>query len=159
MKVLIVLFGIVLGISVMSFFYVGKFRASYKKAVVEIGTKRFSVDVAETMGARAKGLSGREKLDKDEGIFFIFGNPGKYGFWMKDMKFPIDIIWIKENKIVGFEENISPQIGVSEFNLKLYYPPEPIKYVLEVKAGTVSEIGFKIGDEIRYNEINGKDSN
>jgi len=143
----------------MSFFYVGRFFASYKKATIEIGTKRFSVDVAETMGARAKGLSGREKLDKDEGMFFIFGSPGKYGFWMKDMKFPIDIIWIKENKIVGFEENIDPQIGVSKFNLKMYYPPEPVQNVLEVNAGTVSEMGFKIGDEIRYNEINGKDSN
>ncbi len=159
MKTLAVLFGIILGISAMSFFYVGKFRASYKKATIEIGAKRFSVDVAETMGSRAKGLSGREKLDKDEGMFFIFGSPGKYGFWIKDMKIPIDIIWIKENKIIGFEENISPQIGASEFNLKMYYPPESVKYVLEVKVGTVSEMGFKIGDEIRYNEINGKDSN
>lgn len=151
-KIYIVLFGVVLGMSFIGYFYAVKFLVSYKKATVEINDKSFKVDVAETMGARAKGLSGREKLDKDEGMFFIFGTAGNYGFWMKDMKFPIDIIWIKNDRVVGITPNVRPQAGASDFGLKLYYPPEPVKHVLEVNAGTAAAMGFKIGDEVRYNK-------
>ncbi len=136
--------------SLIGYFYVANFLATYKKATVEINDKSFKVDVAETMGARAKGLSGREKLDDDEGMFFIFGAAGNYGFWMKNMKFPIDILWIKDNRIAGITSDVQPQAGVSDFSLKIYYPPESVKHVLEVNAGVAEKLGFKIGDLVRF---------
>ncbi len=161
-KSFIILFVAVFAIGLAVFLYFGRSLNAHKKATIEINGKTFAVDVAKTFVQRAKGLSGREKLEDKEGMFFIFGAPGKYGFWMKDMKIPIDIIWIKENKIAGFEERVdpphksmggvNPQIGASDFSLKTYYPPEPVQYVLEVKAGAVQAEGFKIGDEVRYNE-------
>ena len=59
-----------------------------------------SVEVADTQASRELGLSGREKMGDDEGILFVFDTPGRYGFWMKDMQFPLDIIWINQNGVV-----------------------------------------------------------
>ena len=64
------------------------------------------------------------------------------------MKFPIDIIWIHENKIVGFEENIDPQIGANSAELKVYYPGTPVERVLELSAGRAKILGAKIGDNV-----------
>lgn len=124
-------------------------QTNLSKATVRMGGEEFKVDVAENMLTREKGLSGREPLKDNEGMFFIFGYSAKHSFWMKDMKFPIDIIWIADNKIMGFEENVPPPSGNS-FNLQTYSPAVPVNTVLEVRAGTVSRLGVKEGDMIEF---------
>jgi uncharacterized membrane protein (UPF0127 family) len=124
-----------------------------QKAQIQISGQKFNVEIANNPITRARGLSGRESLGENQGMLFIFDSPGNHGFWMKDMKFAIDIIWIKNNKIIGFEENVGPQIGAKEWELKIYYPPEPVDKVLEIPAGGVQKYGFKIGHEISIFEI------
>ena len=136
---------------VLGVFYFNFIKPRDVKNEVIINGHSIFVEVVDRPDLRAKGLSGRERLNENEGMLFVFEALGDYGFWMKEMKFPIDIIWIREDKIVGFEENINPQIGAEEKDLKIYYPPEPINRVLEVSAGTVDKFGFKIGDSISYN--------
>ncbi|MBI3589726.1 MAG: DUF192 domain-containing protein [Candidatus Liptonbacteria bacterium] len=119
---------------------------------IKIGDQVFKVEVAEDMMARARGLSGREKLDENQGMLFIFNYPGDYGFWMKDMKFGLDLVWIKENRVVGFAENVQPEPGKTVFGLTTYHPPEAVDKVLEVNAGTVGKYGFKIGDRVEFND-------
>jgi uncharacterized membrane protein (UPF0127 family) len=116
--------------------------------------KNFKVDVADTMMKQARGLSGRESLGEDEGMFFIFHATGTHGFWMKDMKIPIDIIWILNDHVVGVEENVQPESEKSMFSLTRYYPPEPVNRVLEVPAGTVQKYGFKAVDAVEYFPVN-----
>ena len=70
---------------------------------------------------------------------------------MKDMKFPIDIVWINGNKIVGFSEDVRPQPDSSIFGLKSYYPPEAVDRVLEVGAGIVQKYGIQVGDSVSLN--------
>ena len=70
-------------------------------SIVNIVGKTLQVDLALTDEEKARGLSGRESLDEDEGMLFVFDVPGNYGFWMKDMNFAIDIIWLNE-KITPF---------------------------------------------------------
>ena len=65
-----------------------------KKHTIIIGEKDILVEVADTVAKRTKGLSGKETLPENEGLFFIFKEIGKHPFWMKDMRFPVDIIWI-----------------------------------------------------------------
>lgn len=134
---------------------------------VKIGENIFKTEVAETMGQKAKGLSYRDSLDKDGAMYFDFSAPlsgtgslpagrqGAFGggesairgFWMMGMRFPIDIIWIKNNVVVGIEKNaLAPMPGTPESALKLYYPPEAVDKVLEINAGLSDELGIKVGD-------------
>ena len=121
-----------------------------KRQTVSINGKNFEVEIADTMATRAQGLSGRDGLGEDKGMLFIFGKPGMNGFWMKDMKFPLDMIWINGDKILGFSENVQPEPAKSIFSLKVYYPPSPADKVLEVNAGTVATYGFKAGDQVKF---------
>lgn len=138
---------------------------------VKVGENVFKAEVAETMAQKAKGLSYRDSLDKNSAMFFDFGQEGEQVFWMMGMRFPIDIIWIKNNVVVGIEKNApAPAAGTPENALKRYYSPEavdPIKSrpaggsatatsgrpvsngvdkVLEINAGLSDELGIKIGD-------------
>jgi len=107
----------------------------------------FAVDIANTEKLREKGLSHRETLNKDSGMIFIFDEPVISRFWMKDMNFPIDIIWVDTDlKISGIEKNISP-----ETYPEIFSPKSPSQYVLEIKGGRSEEVGIKVGDPLIIN--------
>ncbi len=122
----------------------GKNGATGKTVEIRIGRAAFRAEIADTLYKRTKGLSGREALDKNRGMFFVFDSPGIYGFWMRNMKFPIDIIWIKSGEVIGFVERAEP----ASQNASVYYPPEAVDNVLEVFAGAVGEFNIKIGDKV-----------
>lgn len=115
---------------------------------LSLAGQTFRVELAETIGERALGLSGRDGLAEHEGMFFFFDSPGDYGFWMHDMKFSIDIIWIRGNTVVGFAENAAPEFGKKDWELTIYYPPEEVDKVLELSAGSVQKFGIKVGDAV-----------
>jgi uncharacterized membrane protein (UPF0127 family) len=144
---LIVFFAAVAFTFVYVFISVSKNTAP-RKSEISIGSKSFSVDVASDAATRAQGLSGRESLGDGEGMYFIFDKPENYGFWMKDMKFAIDIIWIRGNKVVGIDENVEPEPGKPLSDLKIYYPPQEIDRVLEVNAGTAEKYNLTAGDTV-----------
>ena len=92
------------------------------------------MEIANTDAERTQGLSGRASLPAGTGLLFVFESPGKYGFWMKDMNFPIDIVWLGDGMLpVGIEKNVSP-----DSYPQVFYPPVPVRYVLEVNAGESS---------------------
>ncbi len=116
---------------------------------VKIKDKVIWVDLAQTSEEKAKGLGGRAELADDEGMLFIFSNKDLPVFWMKDMNFPIDIIWLDGNNVVDITENIpAPEKGQKD--LPLYQPSQKVDYVLEVKSGFVQENNIRIGDEVIY---------
>lgn len=123
--------------------------ASNVMRALTVGGHEFAVEVRDTALGRAEGLSGRELLAEDTGMLFIFETPGIYGFWMKDMKFPIDIVWIEGERVVGIIENVVPEPEKSIFTLTVYRPPEPVSRVLELPAGTVARYGLRTGDAVR----------
>lgn len=103
-----------------------------------------SFEVVKTPEAMALGLGGRESIEENYGMLFIFSTPGIYGFWMKDMLTPIDIIWLSDNgTILGIEENVSP-----DSYPKVFYPPSLVRLVLETKAGESTRKNWKAGEEI-----------
>ena len=117
---------------------------------VKIGDHAFSVQIADTNDERIQGLSGQPPLRSNEGMVFIFPKPDLYGFWMQGMAFPIDIIWIKDNRVIGFEEDLEPDSNPVP---KIYRPPTLVDQVLEVKAGQVKERGISINDPVTF-ELN-----
>lgn len=105
------------------------------------------VEIADDKVSRAKGLSGRTHLTDDNGMLFVFPAPQKVSFWMKDMLFPIDIVFIKNAKVVHIEHNVpnpSPDTPLNE--LPSYVSPKPVDMVLEVTAGWSVENDIEIGD-------------
>ncbi|MDB5160439.1 MAG: hypothetical protein JWO99_702 [Candidatus Saccharibacteria bacterium] len=114
---------------------------------VRLGTATFTVRLAETDFARKKGLSGVEKLDPNEGLLMVFGGDGRWGIWMKDMKIPLDIIWLDSNKkVIYIVTDASPSLGTS----KIFEPKDAARYVLEVRAGTTKSGAIKIGDTASF---------
>ena len=94
-------------------------------------------------------MSGREKLDPDQGMFFVFDKKAKYSFWMKEMKFPIDILFINDHKIVTIFPSVpAPTPGTKLSQLPFYTAAAPANYVLELNAGEAAKHSFKVGDEV-----------
>ncbi len=113
---------------------------------ITIGETKIAVEIADTAETRAQGLSGRDSLTENTGLLFIFDTASQPGFWMKDMNFPIDIIWLDESwKIVDVTTNALP-----EKYPEIYLPRSPVRYVLEVNAGFISTHDLKIGDQARF---------
>jgi len=120
-----------------------------------ISGKQIFVEIASTDLKRAHGLSGREKLKEDQGMLFVFETPDVYSFWMQNMKFDLDLIWIKNNPstgsglIVGITADV-PHPKSSNYNLPFYSPPSPVDTVLEVNAGWSKKYEIQIGNEIKF---------
>ena len=120
-----------------------------KKALVNIGSRAFRADVADNMFTRAKGLSGRAVLAADEAMLFVFPLAWRYSFWMKDMKFNLDIVWIRNGAIVDVSENVlAPIPGDSIFKISKARPSVAVDAVLEIRAGTVNSLGIRAGDKV-----------
>lgn len=118
---------------------------------IAIGKTKILVEIAKDESAIRKGLSGRIRLGAERGMLFIFPAADRYRFWMPDMHFPIDIIWIADGKTVGITEKISP-----EFNLarpRFYLPPVPVRYALEVNAGFAKMHGIAAGSRVTFHNI------
>lgn len=108
-----------------------------------------SVEVADKPETRSKGLGGRDSLGFDKGMLFVFDKPGKYTFWMKGMKFPLDFIWISDNRIVDLLPNINPPIsGESSDKLPRYTSIVEFNKVLEVNAGFIASHNIQVGDKV-----------
>lgn len=100
-------------------------------ARISIGEVTIPVTIADTPDERELGLSGTEYLKEGTGKLFVFDTPGLYGFWMKDMAYSIDIIWIDADlRVVSISKDISERSYP-----EVFYPPTDIAYVLEVNSG------------------------
>jgi len=114
----------------------------YKTAIISINDLKIKAVIADTDQKRDLGLSGQPSLGQNQGELFIFDQPGLYDFWMKDMNFPLDIIWLDENKkIVDITANFATSTYPNKVTSRT-----PAKYVLEINAGVSQEGAIKIGD-------------
>jgi uncharacterized membrane protein (UPF0127 family) len=126
------------------------FKGTYTDAKVTkviIDKNVIDVELAITPEQLAKGLGGREFLGPNQGMLFVLGQKRMIHFWMKDVKFPLDYIWISDRKIVDITENVP--VATSD-NLPIYAPKEVVNYVLEVNAGFCEKNQIKIGDTVEF---------
>lgn len=104
------------------------------------------LSVLDTDEERIKGLSGTESLGRDRGMLFIFDTIDTHGIWMKDMNYPIDIVWVSSEKaVVDVRENVSPDTYPDVFK-----PKAPAKFVIELAAGVASEQGILTGRQLEF---------
>lgn len=109
-----------------------------------IGGQEFSVVVVREAEERAAGLSNVTNMGYYQGMLFEFDEPALYGFWMIDMLFSLDIIWLAEDgRVVHIEQSLSPETYPTVFR-----PGEPASYVIELNAGVVKDIGLEVGQYV-----------
>ena len=117
---------------------------SLEKKNITINDQIISVDVASTPGQQEQGLSGRKSLEKNTGMLFVFPKPGSVGFWMKDMNFSIDMVWLDNTgKVVTIKEHATPE-GYPE----VFYPTTPAQYVIELPDRDTERLHIEIGQTI-----------
>ncbi len=118
------------------------------KGIVIISNNRIKIETAATFEQQTKGLSNRTSLPINAGMLFIYPDYQLRSFWMKEMKFSIDIIWIANKKVVGIEKNVPLPQTVP---IPTYRSPQPVNYALEVNAGYADKHNVKPGDLVIFN--------
>lgn len=107
-----------------------------------------TAELAVTDEERGRGLMFREEIHSDQGMLFVFEEEGIHPFWMKNMKFSIDILWLdKENRIVHVERQVHP---CKNLPCPFYSSKIPAMYVLELKAGSVDDNQLKLYDRLDF---------
>lgn len=128
-------------------------KTSVPPSTVSIDNHTFSVETATTSAQQQLGLSGRKSLPQDQGMLFIFPVAQRYPFWMKAMQFPLDILFMNNNKIVTIFQNI-PIPKSDKPNLPVYVPSGPANQVLEINAGLAKKYNFQTGDSVSVKLVN-----
>jgi uncharacterized membrane protein (UPF0127 family) len=114
-----------------------------------VGAKTITVELANTPASRQKGLGDRASLGVDQGMLFVFDQKQvRPNFWMKDMKFSIDIIWISNDKVVQIDK-APAEPGVPDSGLKVYIPAQAVDYVLEVNSGFSTSNNITVGTTVQ----------
>jgi uncharacterized membrane protein (UPF0127 family) len=121
------------------------FRGASQYIEIKIGETTFRVETADTPEAWARGLSGRSALPERSGMLFRFPEKRSMGFWMKEMIFSIDIVWISDGKVIGVAERLPLDTSIRPTT---YYPPGPVTSVLEINAGEAERYGITVGSEV-----------
>lgn len=142
-KILIIfLIFVVLLIAIESLIFILKI----KENKVCLKDNCYMVEIVRAQEEKEKGLMYRENLGKNHGMLFINDEEGIYPFWMKNMRFPLDIIWLDYNfKVVFIAKNAQPCAGKCNDII----PDKPARYILELNAGEVERIGLQVGDKIK----------
>ncbi|HSR88898.1 MAG TPA: DUF192 domain-containing protein [Candidatus Udaeobacter sp.] len=136
---------------VVFIFFIGNaiYSSWWKKAVVKIGGQEVRVLVADNYKHQVKGWSGRKDMGQYGGMLFIFADHGQHAMVMRDMQFPLDIVWLDGNKIIDFAPNLPAEAGIAEDKLTIYRSRAASTMVLELPAGFMEKNGLKIGDTIQ----------
>lgn len=141
-----IIIGIILLLGVSAVFLLKRKDVEAERQIIRIGNQELSVEVADTIVKQVRGLSGHRPLKENEGMLFVYENPRILSFWMRDMRFPLDIIWIDGHKnIVGIVPDISPDTFPQMFSSAV-----PVQYVLEVSAGWAELHGVVVGDQLAW---------
>ncbi len=125
------------------------FGADKPAKTVVINEHTWAVETVTTPEAQEKGLSDRESMPADNGMYFVFNDTTDRTFWMKNMKFALDIVWIKDDEVIKVDYDVMPE-GANPANF--YYSKEAVNRVLEVNNGDAMKYDIKVGDKVKYND-------
>lgn len=141
-----ILFVLIIFILIVFIFYA--YTKINKKKFVEINNNHILIDIADTPQKKYIGLSGRQKICNNCGMLFIFGQNNNPVFVMRNMNFSLDIIWIKKNKIVKIDDNLSPEGNI----IQNYFTSDiATDYILEVNGGFTKKNNIKVNNTVNIN--------
>ena len=107
-----------------------------------------TAQLAQTDEDRQRGLMFRDKINRDQGMLFVFAREGTYGFWMKNVNFSLDILWLNaDRRIVHIQAHVPP---CDQPDCPTYTPDRQALYVLEIKAGEAERRRLKLFDRLEF---------
>jgi len=116
---------------------------------VELKGRTYTIEVAEDDSSRQRGLMGRDSMPEDHGMLFVFQDDQRRAFWMKNCKFPQDMLFFDaERRLVSVQHDVPP---CTADPCPAYSSGAPARYVLELNAGQARKLGVSPGDELRIN--------
>ncbi len=113
-------------------------------AVTDEGDRNFSIEIADDAAERSAGLMFRETMPEDHGMLFVMDNTDQVGFWMQNTPMPLDLLFI------GPEGKVKRIMRGEPMSEAVISPGEPVRFVLELKAGTAKRVGIESGDIVRH---------
>lgn len=113
-----------------------------------VNGKPMVLEIVTSVEDVTQGLGDRDSMPKEHGMLFVFGKPDRYTFWMRHMRFPLDIIWIRDGNIVEMAPAMQPPKD-GDVIPETHIPSVTADQVLELNAGSADAYGLKIGDMIR----------
>lgn len=125
---------------------------------VKIDDREFPAEIAATRKAQLQGLGGRDQLAFGSGMLFVYGDEPVPAFWMREMRFALDFVWIGgECEVVDTTERAPPPAGEDESALPTYASRVPAAHVFEMNAGDVERYRIKVGDKVEFHNISATD--
>lgn len=150
---------IFIGLIIVLFFYFSNLGASpfwkhtvhFDEALLSFDEYPLHIAIARTQNERTRGLSGLEQINSNEGMLFVFGYNDFHTIWMRDMNFPIDIIWLDDSYgVVDYKEHASPDSFRNVNDAEVFTSKSPARYVLEVQDGFISTFDVQIDDKFVF---------
>ena len=121
---------------------------TFKKKEIRFVKKKLTAFIADTPRKMTVGLMFRKSIRQNECMLFAFPNDGQHPIWMRNMRFPLDIVWLDDKRrVVDFVESAKPSSG---FDLSGYKSKEQSRYVIELNAGFVRKNRVKIKDVAKF---------
>ena len=113
---------------------------------LQAGRHGYQLSIVTTAHDQQKGLGGRASMPEDSGMLFVFPAEAPRCFWMKDMRFPLDIIWLsKQKQVVYVQSEVSPATYPDDF-----CPPQGAQYVIELNSGEAARAGITVGEKLTF---------
>jgi hypothetical protein len=116
---------------------------------LHVGDAVVEAEVADNDAERALGLGQRDALARDSGMYFVLTDSSPR-IWMKGMRFPLDLVWINDGRVVDITPRVPDQPGTPESQLPIYSPSKPANRVLEVNSGWAQRNAVRPGDRVSF---------
>lgn len=142
------LFLVILIVFILIWLICGTEKNNMEQKLISINNIKISIETAVNALEQANGLSGRRELCQNCAMYFAYDDYKIRNFWMNKMNFPIDILWLKDGEVVGFQENIQPFADNGEIGRMK--SSGQVNGALELNAGFISGNNIKIGDNIEW---------
>lgn len=144
---------IVLGAMVICLIFLFIRNRMWSETIIRVNNTDLQILVADTLAKQHEGWSNKPDMLGKDGMLFIFGYNTPHAMVMRDMQFPIDIVWVSDSgTITDMVIGAKPEPGVAEADLIVYQSRLPSAAVLELKAGLISQLGLSIGDTVVIKE-------
>lgn len=125
-------------------YFYNKYYSTKCGIYISSGKQCVNLETVNNDQSRQRGLSGRKSMPEDQGMLFVFEKPGRHCIWMKDMNFPLDIIWLDaDKKVEHIEKNVAPDTYP-----KTFCPVNNAKYVVELNKGVADMAELKLGQQL-----------
>jgi uncharacterized membrane protein (UPF0127 family) len=118
---------------------------------VQIGDAVVQAEIADDNAERTLGLGERDRLARDAGMYFVLTDDAPR-IWMKGMRFPLDLVWIDDGRVVDVTADVPDEPNTPEAQLPIYSPSQPANRLLEVNAGWAERNGVRPGDRVRLGQ-------